>query len=421
MGISAGLGLGLGLASTPTASSAEKSPSSVFAFGSNSHGQLGSGSSRDQFEPLAIDSDLNLDVVDVQAFGHSSVLLTSSGDVYTFGRSLNGSIGQGGNGANCAVPALVKELSGQGIVKVALGEFHMAALGEDGRLWTAGRGWSGELARAAADGDVTRPAAVVVAALPDVRFVDVACGSSFTALVDSEGAVYTCGAGRQGVLGLGEDVARTPTGSLGVPTRIDTKALGGAKAVQVAAGEECLLILTDAGRVYSCGNDDYGTLGAGGTGPRIQSTPQLVSSLTARVSHIFAGDYHCACVTADAKELFTWGRGADGCLGHGSTRDMAVPTKVGALAHAGEKVAKVALGGSHSLVLGESGRLFAFGKGRSGQLGSGDELESVAAPRKLPHLVKFFDSASDSEAGRKIVALGAGRDHSLCITKAGSE
>ena len=123
-------------------------------------------------------------------------------------------------------------------------------------------------------------------------------------------------------------------------------------------------------------------------------------------------------------------------LGHDDTASVALPKHIQALE--GTKVVDASCGGGHALVLTDEGTLLAFGRGRNGQLGRADRLESVASYRSTPQRVhvrrcsavlecsrrglinaspcrcaacaclQFFD-------GRSIRSFACGSDHSLAI------
>jgi len=366
----------------------------LYSWGGNTFGQLGIGSASDEATPSRVNEDMtDLDVVSVDAFGQSSGFVTQKGEVFTFGRSIHGSIGLGSRVENCSVPVAIPEL--ENAVKVTMGEFHFAALDQTGTLWTSGRGWNGELGRTGGDHSVPEP-------VPGMKFKDVACGTNFTVAIDSDGSVLTTGSGRQGTLGHGDLESRSEF------SKIDPKHFGGKKAVQVEAGEEVTLVLTEDSQVYTFGCDDYGKLGLGSKSTsRIQSTPQLVRKLSKeKIVQVSAGDMHCGAVSANGK-LFLWGAGGEGRLGTGKTSDLAMPTQVQTLKDC--KVKQVACGGSHTLVLIEEGKVFSFGKGRSGQLGEGETVESIAAYRSHPHNIAFFNKT------RSVTCIAAGRDHSFAV------
>jgi alpha-tubulin suppressor-like RCC1 family protein len=123
------------------------------------------------------------------------------------------------------------------------------------------------------------------------------------------------------------------------------------------------------------------------------------------LTKVLAGEYHSVAIAGNG-EVYTWGCGSSGQLGHGDRSDLGIPKKVAAL----KDVAIVdgAAGGNHTLLLAADGRVFAFGKGRNGQLGRGDHLESIAAYRTTPMEV-------DALEGATVVQLSAGSDHSLAL------
>ena len=92
-------------------------------------------------------------------------------------------------------------------------------------------------------------------------------------------------------------------------------------------------------------------------------------------------------------DVFSFGKGMDGRLGHGEEDwDQFRPKQVEALK--GRNVVQVSAGGYHSLVLTESGDVFSFGMGRYGRLGHGDEESQY-----LPKLVEALK-------GKKVVEVG---------------
>lgn len=81
--------------------------------------------------------------------------------------------------------------------------------------------------------------------------------------------------------------------------------------------------------------------------------------------------------------MYTWGYGNDGQLGHKEKANLNTPKKL----LFEEKVKKVVCGGGHSGIITNNGELYLFGRGRDGQLGRGDEIESMAAYRTEPKIV----------------------------------
>merc|ERR1711988_604945 len=83
-------------------------------------------------------------------------------------------------------------------------------------------------------------------------------------------------------------------------------------------------------------------------------------------------------VTESDSRVYSWGFGADGQLGHGDVEctNRYVPTVIKALNK--KKISKVSAGSDHSLVLSlTTGNLYSFGEGSDGQLGHGDRSQQI--------------------------------------------
>lgn len=88
--------------------------------------------------------------------------------------------------------------------------------------------------------------------------------------------------------------------------------------------------------------------------------PRLLQGLSSKgVVSVSAVDCHTGCVTT-AGELFTWGEGWCGKLGHGDEREQQTPKPVEALV--GVKTKMDSSGYNHTAVM------YTFGKGRHGLL-----------------------------------------------------
>ena len=68
--------------------------------------------------------------------------------------------------------------------------------------------------------------------------------------------------------------------------------------------------------------------------------------------------------------VFSWGRGEDGQLGLGDTSDQHEPTFLDALR--GVAVRQLACGSGHTCVLTHDGEVYTWGRGDDGRLGHGD-------------------------------------------------
>ena len=79
-------------------------------------------------------------------------------------------------------------------------------------------------------------------------------------------------------------------------------------------------------------------------------------------------------------DLYAWGLGDYGQLGHGGKENLAVPRVVEGIEGA---VVGMAGGNEHSLVSAEEGRVLAFGSGEYGRLGLGAGAEEALTPTAI--------------------------------------
>lgn len=147
---------------------------------------------------------------------------------------------------------------------------------------------------------------------------------------------------------------------------------GNVPVIQLAAHCEGkhLLALNANKQVFSWGVGEGGRLGHGDT--LSKSLPTKIQVLSDKfITKICCGAAYSAALSTVTGELFTWGRGFYGSLGHGSSDDKLSPCLVQAIS--GHSVCDVALGSgdSHSLCVTEAGLVFAWGDNDFGKLGNG--------------------------------------------------
>merc|ERR1719471_1999532 len=276
---------------------------------------------------------------------------------------------------------------GKRIQKVCPGYVHMGAVTEDGELWTWGKDSFGQLGHERSEFPRR------VTALKDEQIVDVACGRNHTLALTAEGRVYSWGGSNDGSTGHAKK--GTP-----IPTVIS--ALVDKKVVRIAAGQDFSIFLTEEGEVYTCGASDYGQIGHG-RGARYVTTPTKVRGMYGeKIIQVAAGQFHAAALTDEGK-VYTWGFNKDGQLGHHDNFHRNTPTIVDDIKN--EKVVFIACGGGHTSAKTDA-KVYMFGRGRCGQLGRGNHVESIAAYRAEPVEVDFFK-------GQRVEQISLGADHSL--------
>ena len=137
----------------------------------------------------------------------------------------------------------------------------------------------------------------------------------------------------------------------------------------------------------ACG--DYHNLAVDRTGlayslPSQLSVPGSLGMGPPRVSQVVCGKEHCMLLTEHG-QVYTWGGGSRGQLGHGTLTSEDKPRLV--LALDGVRITKIAAGGWHSAAISQSHDLYMFGWNESGQLAQQTNLarpaECFSAVEKL--------------------------------------
>ncbi|GAV80316.1 RCC1 domain-containing protein/FYVE domain-containing protein/BRX domain-containing protein/BRX_N domain-containing protein [Cephalotus follicularis] len=304
----------------------------VFSWGEEYGGRLGHGVDSDESHPKLIDSLKNINIELVACGEYHSCAVTLSGDLYTWGGSTYnfGPLGHGYEASQWIPKKLIGPLEGIHVSSVSCGPWHTVVVASSGKLFTFGDGTFGVLGH----GDrqcVSTPREVE--SLRGLRTVRAACGVWHTAAVVevmvgsssssncTSGKLFTWGDGDRGRLGHGDKEARL------VPTCV--AALVESNFCKVTCGHSLTVALTTTGHVYTMGSSVYGQLGnpkADGMLPtRVEGN--LVKNF---VEEIACGAYHVAVLTSRT-EVYTWGKGANGRLGHGDNDDRNSPSMVEAL------------------------------------------------------------------------------------------
>jgi len=323
----------------------------VFVFGGGEYGQLGLGHRNDQPDkPVQIRTLNETKVKGVFAARRHSVVLDSEGQVFSFGSGEDGKLGHG-NELDQLVPKQITAIRNCRVVNVSCGAHHTLLVTDSGRLFSFGFAACGQLGH----GDQTnRAVPTEVRSLSNERVVNCAAGAHHSLAVTDRGGVYSFGLGHTGQLGHGEENTQLITYQL-TPKRV--RSIQGIKIVSAAAGFFNSLLVSDDGQLFTFGSGGNGKLGHGDQANQL--LPKRVLSLASqRVVQASAGPCHTLALT-DRGKVFSFGNPQCGRLGHGDDQPCFYPCLVQTLLH--EKIRSVSAGECYSLALTEDGRVFFFG------------------------------------------------------------
>ena len=411
---------------------------SVWAWGSNSHGQLADGSRDHQLTPVRL--DFAPDVVQLCTYPITSGgfpwvhALTREGDVWKWRPE------QGEN----AVPVRIPELSG--IVEISIGEGYGVALRNDRTVmaWHPGSGFTppppaqvqglssvvaivagvrsaalladGTVATWFGRGDRSPGKYTAIPAQGLTRILKVATGGGTIAALRDDGTVWTWGVGNRGQLGNGDDrhrlvpapiktvgtarsihggtgivVAGRQDGSLtawghdesrwnGLGLSIDERrsgspwdnALGLSGVTSVAVGWGSVVALRSDGTVWATGN---GTEQTNGTRPeRVRQLPRITAVASARTTK-YALD--------ESGTVWAWGDAGKNQVGDGfilvpgpSLSGMVLSREVPVRSLIPGRVIKITASRWTAYALHEDGTVWAWGNNENGELGNGRQQDT---------------------------------------------
>lgn len=275
-----------------------KNDGTLYSFGDNKFGQLGDGTKASRIAPGQIKNITN--VVDFDTSNSHSIAVTSDGSVWTWGLNDFGQLGIG-NRTDALVPTKVEGLSS--IVKVRAGNRINAALDKYGQVWTWGYNSKG------LDDDIINPTSLqpgIVKELSKEKIIDIAVGDFHFLALNDKGKVYSWGINDFGQLGdetlynkytpaVIEDLEKVKfisadgntsscvtedgrayywgeiiyneDGTIGVSTAVSIPELidGVSEAQSIEVNNNHIIYIKKNGSIYSKGINKYGQLGDGST------------------------------------------------------------------------------------------------------------------------------------------------------------
>ncbi|XP_036770309.1 protein RCC2 isoform X1 [Manis pentadactyla] len=265
-------------------------------------------------------------------------------------------------------------LSGVRVRTVASGSCaaHSLLITTEGKLWSWGRNEKGQLGH----GDTKRvEAPKLIEGLSHEVIVSAACGRNHTLALTETGSVFAFGENKMGQLGLGNQTDAVPS-----PAQI---MYNGQPITKMACGAEFSMIMDCKGNLYSFGCPEYGQLGHNSDGKfiaraqRIEYDCELVPRRVAifiektkdgqilPVPNVVVRDVACGAnhtlVLDSQKRVFSWGFGGYGRLGHAEQKDEMVPRLVKLFDFPGRGASQIYAGYTCSFAVSEVGGLFFWG------------------------------------------------------------
>jgi alpha-tubulin suppressor-like RCC1 family protein len=344
---------------------------SLYCWGDNRFGQLGTGDHENHPEPTRIHvGGLGITRIYLaEGLGDitsdSAVFtcaITTDSSLWCWGDNRMGQLGSGDLMARASPTKVEQAPLMMGVAKATNGAGHVCAWTTDGKLYCWGRNDTGQLGV----GDTmprSTPAEVNITFAIDKLIA----GGDFTCVKGTDKSLWCWGDNQFGQLGLGNSSPTT------VPTQVT--AVGNSVLSVATGGTHSCAVMADA-TVWCWGDNNFGQLGLGDLNPRFTPTqidPSTLSSVTA----IYTGGHH-TCATKGDNTLWCWGDNRMGQLGTGDTNPRSTPMQVAS------SVSNAYAGGAHTCEVLMNGAIYCWGANQYGQLGVKGPSSSTTPVRTLP-------------------------------------
>ena len=303
----------------------------------------------------------------IVAGAYAGYAIKPDGSLWAWGLNNEGQLALGDT-KNRRLPTHVGRSFGWAMI--AAGWSHCLAVKLDGSLWAWGGNDVGELGIGINGRYGNRPR-VRPQRVTGGGWKAVAAGDGSSFGLKRDGSLWAWGGNNLGVLGLGTTTTRL--GAYAVPTRVGT----GNNWQAIAVGDGWVLALKRDGSLWSWGDNSLGCLGQGTSDDLAHPTPTRVGSDTDWTA-ISAGGVVSLALKRDGS-LWSWGANAEGQLGLGDTVSRSVPTRVGT-GTAWKAIAAAQEGG---LALKRDGSLWSWGENFSGELGIGHTHGNRKSPTRV--------------------------------------
>jgi alpha-tubulin suppressor-like RCC1 family protein len=294
-----------------TLSSGVKTDGTLWTWGSNDLGQLGSGDTTSRSSP-GTTSGGGTDWKQVSCGYKVSAAIKTDGALWTWGSNARGQLGTNNTTSRSSPGTTIG--AGTNWKQVSTGRETMYAIKTDGTLWSWGADDYGALGKGGSNASRSSPGTT---AGGGTNWKQVSSGRASMMAIKTDGTLWGCGYNRDGKLGTGDTASKqSPVTTIGGGT--NWKVIGTSFRVSAA-------IKTD-GTLWTWGNNSYGGLGNGtttnrsspgttaGGGTNWKNVPQECSENTVTMAAI-----------KNDGTLWTWGYGAEGQLGDGGNTSRSSP------------------------------------------------------------------------------------------------
>ncbi|MCM2279547.1 MAG: hypothetical protein NDJ89_15835 [Oligoflexia bacterium] len=384
----------LGIAAGESFSCGLRSDNRIFCWGTAGSGRLGNGTNAMNYpspNALRVSGGWNLEKWKaLSADGmHACAIRLSDNRLFCWGAGSSGQLGTGIS-SNLQFPYPLNPTGGWDAMEwkaVTTGMWHSCAIRlSDNRLFCWGDDSTGALGTGGSAGSSTPVPLSSTGGWDTTAWKSASVGRTHSCAIRlSDDRLFCWGDGSTGQLGTGDSSNQTAPAPLSATGGWDTTAW---KSVSSGYYHTCAIRSSDD-RLFCWGYGFYGQLGNGQDGAAAsQTSPTPLSAtggwdITAWKS-VSSGEYHTCAIRLSDDRLFCWGMGTSGRLGTGNTLNQTVPTALTATGGWDATAWREVNSGTTQTCARRASdeRLFCWGDGGYGQLGTG-RAESQTSPSAL--------------------------------------
>lgn len=358
---------------------------SLFAWGNNNFGQTGTGNNAQSLNIPTKINGITGNIKNIYTIAGAVFAHTDDGSIYAWGDNANGLLGLGVSDAIVNTPQKITSING--IIKdlvVNYNNFSVFALTEDNSLYVWGNNQNGQLGIENSNG-VTSTPTKVNGITGNIKKIYAGDYSTYALTEDS--SLYAWGNNQNGQLGLGLDdvIVNTPTKINGITGTIKEVIVYNKPYNNTPYNYNHVYVITEDSSLYLWGNNEKGQLGLGQEKPII-NTPTKIDTLGA-VKNVYAGLDATFILTAD-NSLYASGATHFGQLGLGDLGSVSMIYAFQKVTGYTGNITKFYSHNSCTYALTDDNSIYDWGSNGSGELGLGDDIN-----RNMPEKVDGLTGA----------------------------
>jgi alpha-tubulin suppressor-like RCC1 family protein len=368
-----------------------QSNGTLWAWGNNSHGQLGVNTTTANISsPVQVGALTNWTRVNmnISAFPEQTTALNASGTLYSWGGNTYGALGLNTNTLQTSSPNIVLSSLFYPWAQVSAGGYHTLAIQSNGTLWAWGNNTFGNQLGINTTTIIYQTSPAQVGGLS--LWTQVSAGWVHSLALQTNGTLWAWGNNSYGTLG------NNSNNNISSPLQIGSNS----NWSQISSGTYWSMGLQSNGTLWSWGINTYGQLGLNTTTAFI-SSPTQIGALTVWAQIPPTVGTAGYAIKNDGT-LWAWGNNSYGQLGNNTSPfNILSPIQVGN----GSNWSQVYIGigaGASVLAIQSNGTLWAWGANGFGQLGLNTSTVSISSPVQVGALTTWVKASAGTYYGTGI-------------------